>query len=68
MNKLTFHYFHLMPWPHLPPDYDENYDSAWVTLPNRFYDPIKGHALYNRYFDEIERCRLTMTKTMTPRG
>src|SRR5436190_5922561 len=52
---MTFHYFHLMPWPHLPPDYDENYDSAWVTLPNRFYDPIKGHALYNRYFDEIER-------------
>ena len=55
MNKLTFHYFHLMPWPHLPPDFEENYDSAWVTLPNKFYDPINGHALYNRYLDEIER-------------
>lgn len=55
MNKLQFHYFHLMPWPDLPPDFDEAYDSAWVTLPNSFYDPIKGHALYNRYFDEIER-------------
>src|SRR5260370_26260233 len=55
MNKLTFHYFHLMPWPYLPADFDEKYDSAWVTLPNKFYDPIKGHALYNRYLDEIER-------------
>lgn len=51
MNKLTFHYFHLMPWPDLP----EEYDSAWVTLPNSNYDPIKGHKLYTRYLDEIER-------------
>ncbi len=55
MNKLQFHYFHLMPWPYLPADYDQKYDSAWVTLPNSIYDPIKGHALYNRYLDEIER-------------
>ncbi len=55
MNKLTFHYFHLMPWPYLPADFDEKYDSAWVTLPNSIYDPIKGNALYNRYLDEIER-------------
>ena len=55
MNKLQFHYFHLMPWPYLPADYDEKYDSAWVTLPNSIYDPIKGHALYNRYLDEMER-------------
>lgn len=55
MNRLTFHYFHLMPWPDLPPDFDEHYDSAWVTLPNTYYDPLKGHALYNRYLDEIER-------------
>src|SRR5258708_18236888 len=55
MNKLTFHYFNLMPWPYLPADFDEKYDSAWVTLPNSIYDPIKGHAKYNRYLDEIER-------------
>jgi alkanesulfonate monooxygenase SsuD/methylene tetrahydromethanopterin reductase-like flavin-dependent oxidoreductase (luciferase family) len=55
LNRLTFHYFHLMPWPYLPPDFDEKYDSAWVTLPNSIYDPVKGHALYNRYLDEIER-------------
>lgn len=55
MSKLSFHYFHLMPWPDLPPDFEEKYESAWVTLPNSIYDPVKGHALYNRYFDEIER-------------
>ena len=55
MNKLQFHYFHLMPWPYLPEDFDEKYDSAWVTLPNSIYDPVKGHTLYNRYFDEMER-------------
>jgi alkanesulfonate monooxygenase SsuD/methylene tetrahydromethanopterin reductase-like flavin-dependent oxidoreductase (luciferase family) len=55
MNRLQFHYFHLMPWPYLPADFEQKYDSAWVTLPNSIYDPQKGHALYNRYFDEIER-------------
>ncbi|HZO72195.1 MAG TPA: LLM class flavin-dependent oxidoreductase [Ktedonobacteraceae bacterium] len=55
MKKLSFHYFHLMPWPHLPPDFDEKYDSTWVTLPNSIYDPVIGHELYNRYFNEIER-------------
>jgi alkanesulfonate monooxygenase SsuD/methylene tetrahydromethanopterin reductase-like flavin-dependent oxidoreductase (luciferase family) len=55
MRKLQFHYFHLMPWPFLPPDFEEKHDSAWVTLPNSLYDPLKGHEVYNRYFDEIER-------------
>jgi len=55
MNTLTFHYFHLMPWPYLPAAFDEKYDSSWVTLPNSLYDPFKGHELYNRYFDELER-------------
>jgi alkanesulfonate monooxygenase SsuD/methylene tetrahydromethanopterin reductase-like flavin-dependent oxidoreductase (luciferase family) len=55
MRSLLFHYFHLMPWPHLPADFDTKYDSAWVTLPNAIYDPARGHVLYNRYLDEIER-------------
>jgi alkanesulfonate monooxygenase SsuD/methylene tetrahydromethanopterin reductase-like flavin-dependent oxidoreductase (luciferase family) len=51
---MQFFYFHLMPWPHLPRDFDRAYDSAWVTLPNRLYDPKRGHALYNEYLDELE--------------
>ncbi|MDX2168810.1 MAG: LLM class flavin-dependent oxidoreductase [Deltaproteobacteria bacterium] len=51
---MQFFYFHLMPWPHLPRDFDRAYDSAWVTLPNRLYDPKRGHRLYNEYLDELE--------------
>jgi alkanesulfonate monooxygenase SsuD/methylene tetrahydromethanopterin reductase-like flavin-dependent oxidoreductase (luciferase family) len=28
--------------------------AAWVVLPNTYFDPKKGHELYNRYLDELE--------------
>jgi alkanesulfonate monooxygenase SsuD/methylene tetrahydromethanopterin reductase-like flavin-dependent oxidoreductase (luciferase family) len=51
---MKFFMFHLMPYKDLPGDYDQNYDSAWVTLPNSFYDPERGAELYNEYLDELE--------------
>ena len=51
---MKFFFFHLMPYAALDPDYDKTYNSAWVTLPNSFYDPKIGHHLYNRYLDELE--------------
>jgi alkanesulfonate monooxygenase SsuD/methylene tetrahydromethanopterin reductase-like flavin-dependent oxidoreductase (luciferase family) len=51
---VEFYFFHLMPWPYLPADFGETYSSAWVTCPNELYDPEQGHALYNRYLDELE--------------
>src|SRR5438876_298823 len=48
------YFFHLMPWTDYPEDFDEKYESAWVTFPNSFYDPVKGAELYNRYLDELE--------------
>ncbi len=53
---MEIHFFHLMPWPYLPADFDdrERYPSAWVTLSNSHYDPHQGHELYNRYLDEME--------------
>jgi len=42
--------FHLMPYPGLPDDYD---GPAWVTCPNRLFDPQLGSQLYNRYIDEL---------------
>jgi alkanesulfonate monooxygenase SsuD/methylene tetrahydromethanopterin reductase-like flavin-dependent oxidoreductase (luciferase family) len=48
------YFFHLMPWTDYPPDFDETYESSWVTFPNRFYDPVKGADLYHRYLDELE--------------
>lgn len=51
---MRFFCFHLMPWAHLPEDFAERYDSAWVTCPNTLYDPELGAPLYNRYLDELE--------------
>lgn len=46
--------FHLMPYAALDMAERERHPSAWVTLPNRLFDPRAGHELYNRYLDELE--------------
>ena len=46
--------FHLMPYAHLDMSFSDTYRSAWVVLPNTYFDPKKGHELYNRYLDELE--------------
>ena len=53
---MQFFNFHLMPWPHVPEDFDDTskYPSAWVTFSNEHYDPTKGRDVYNRYLDELE--------------
>ena len=50
---MQYYFFHLMPWPYLPADFDSKYDSAWVWLPNALYDPVKGHDLYREYIDTL---------------
>jgi alkanesulfonate monooxygenase SsuD/methylene tetrahydromethanopterin reductase-like flavin-dependent oxidoreductase (luciferase family) len=51
---MKFYFMHLMPYAALDQSYDERHNSAWVTLPNSYYDPQVGHRLYNRYLDELE--------------
>jgi alkanesulfonate monooxygenase SsuD/methylene tetrahydromethanopterin reductase-like flavin-dependent oxidoreductase (luciferase family) len=46
--------FHLMSYADLDFEAARSYETVWVNLPNRFFDPVKGHALYNRYLDELE--------------
>ena len=48
--RVTF--FHLMPYTYL--DLDHIKESAWVNLPNKYFDRSKGTELYNRYLDELE--------------
>jgi alkanesulfonate monooxygenase SsuD/methylene tetrahydromethanopterin reductase-like flavin-dependent oxidoreductase (luciferase family) len=48
-----YFFFHLMPWPYLPADFDDQYDSAWVWLPNALYDPVKGQELYHEYINTL---------------
>ncbi len=50
---MKFFFFHLMPWPYLPDNFDKDYDSAWVWLPNALYDPVKGHELYTEYINTL---------------
>ncbi len=47
-------FFHLMPYAELDLSYAEHYDSAWVTLPNSYFDPAAGHRLYDRYIGELQ--------------
>ena len=51
-DDLQFYCMHFMPYVHLPDD-QAKYDSLWVDFPNKFYDPEKGHELYNRYISEL---------------
>ena len=44
------YYFTEMPYPYIPPH--DQVSSFRVILPNKLFDPKKGHELYNRYLDE----------------
>ncbi|MGE0518574.1 MAG: LLM class flavin-dependent oxidoreductase [Candidatus Binatia bacterium] len=50
MNKLQFHFFHLMPYPYFPA---EREPSTWVTPSNKYYDPLQGHRIYNEYIEQL---------------
>src|SRR5437588_7440208 len=52
-RRVQYFFFHLMPWPYLPDDFDAKYDSAWIWLPNSLYDPVKGHDLYREYINTL---------------
>lgn len=46
--------FHLMPYADLDLSALPQHRAPWVVLPNSYFDPRKGHELYNRYLDELE--------------
>ena len=50
---MKFAFFHLMPYR--PLDFAERakHRSAWVVLPNRLYDPVKGADEYQSYIDQL---------------
>ena len=51
-DAVRFDFMHFMPYPHLPENH-KDYKSTWVDFPNKYYDPKKGHALYQRYLSEL---------------
>jgi len=51
---VKFVFFHLMPYPYLPDDFDERYPSPSLTFPSSHFDRETGTRLYHRYLDELE--------------
>ena len=51
-QPLRFNCMHFMPYAHLPKD-NKKHKSLWVDFSNANYDPVKGHALYDRYLKEL---------------
>jgi alkanesulfonate monooxygenase SsuD/methylene tetrahydromethanopterin reductase-like flavin-dependent oxidoreductase (luciferase family) len=51
-GSVRFDFMHFMPYVHLP-DNHKDYKSTWVDFPNKYYDPKKGYALYQRYLSEL---------------
>ena len=52
MSALRFNAMHFMPYVHLPENHQQ-FKSTWVNFPNKFYDPERGHELYQRYLQEL---------------
>ena len=51
-GNVRFNAMFFMPYIHLPENHKE-FKSLWVDFSNKYYDPEKGHALYNRYLQEL---------------
>jgi hypothetical protein len=51
-GNYRFNAMHFMPYVHLPENHKE-FKSVWVNFPNKYYDPEKGHDLYQRYLSEL---------------
>ena len=45
--------WHFMSYPHLPADFDETYDTGWITVPNKLWDPERSRGLLNEYIDQL---------------
>jgi alkanesulfonate monooxygenase SsuD/methylene tetrahydromethanopterin reductase-like flavin-dependent oxidoreductase (luciferase family) len=47
-------WFHLMPYPVLPPDFRDKHPSVWVDIDSKLFDPARAHQVYNDYLDEFD--------------
>lgn len=51
---MKFHWFHLMPWPYLPDDFQQKHRSVWVDVDYSLFDEEKANHVYHEYLDELE--------------
>ena len=53
MHPVQLFCWHFMSYPYLPPDFDDKYESGWVTVPNSLWDREKADGLYQEYIDQL---------------
>jgi len=53
MKPVQLFCWHFMAYPHLPADFDEKYDTGWVTVPNSLWDSDKSRGLYQEYIEQL---------------
>ncbi len=53
MHPVRLFCWHFMAYQNLPEDFDEKYDSGWVTVPNKLWDYEKTKGIYQEYIDQL---------------
>ena len=51
-GTVRFDFIHFMHYVHLPENH-KDFRSLWVDFPNKYFDPERGYALYQRYLSEL---------------
>lgn len=52
-NRAEIFSWHFAPWPHLDETFEQNYESGWITIPNKEFDRKKARGLFQEYIDEL---------------
>ncbi len=52
-SSVQLYCWHFMAYPHLPADFDQKYDTGWVTVPNALWDAQRSRGLYQQYIDQL---------------
>jgi alkanesulfonate monooxygenase SsuD/methylene tetrahydromethanopterin reductase-like flavin-dependent oxidoreductase (luciferase family) len=52
-HPVRLYCWHFMSYPYLPADFDQRYDTGWVTVPNQLWDRDRARGLYQRYIDQL---------------
>ncbi len=53
MHPVQLFCWHFMAYPYLPDDFDDRYESGWVTVPNALWDRERTDGLYQEYIDQL---------------
>lgn len=53
---MHIYHFTEMPYPHVPENYENDYGSIRIVLPNGLLNPQQASDLYARYLEEYEYC------------